>query len=91
MDVMDDSHLGRSQYEAPQALLEMEDEYAEPVRPSQLRRARRTRWTEPVLNITSFVDVLSVLLFFLLSVATMEKLGAHDVNLPQQTQDFTKE
>jgi biopolymer transport protein ExbD len=35
--------------------------------------------------------VLSVLLFFLLSVATMEKLGAHDVNLPQQTQDFTKE
>jgi biopolymer transport protein ExbD len=37
------------------------------------------------------VDVLSVLLFFLLSVATLEKLGAHEVALPQQTTNFSQD
>jgi len=91
MDILDDRSLGRSSHEHTSALLEQSDEFAAITPPSQLRRSQRRRHVEAELNITSFVDVLSVLLFFLLSVATMEKLGSHEVNLPQQTDDFTKE
>ena len=92
MDILDDRSLGgRRSHDPAGALLEHEDEFAEILPPSQLRRSGRRRHTEAELNITSFVDVLSVLLFFLLSVATMSKLGTHDVNLPQQTDEFTKE
>jgi biopolymer transport protein ExbD len=92
MDILDDRSLGgRRSHDPASALLEQEDEFAEIIPPSQLRRSGRRRHTEAELNITSFVDVLSVLLFFLLSVATMSKLGTHDVNLPQQTDEFTKE
>ncbi len=92
MDILDDRSLGgRRSHDPASALLEHEDEFAEILPPSQLRRSGRRRHTEAELNITSFVDVLSVLLFFLLSVATMSKLGTHDVNLPQQTDEFTKE
>ena len=92
MDILDDRSLGgRRSHDPAGALLEHEDEFSEIIAPSQLRRSGRRRHTEAELNITSFVDVLSVLLFFLLSVATMSKLGTHDVNLPQQTDDFTKE
>lgn len=90
MDILDDSNLGRADYEPASALLSVEDE-REMIPPSQLRRSRRRQWREPQLNITSFVDVLSVLLFFLLSVATLEKLGSHDVALPQQTDSFNQE
>lgn len=91
MDILDDRSLGgRSSHESS-VLLEQADEFADITPPSQLRRANRKRHVEAELNITSFVDVLSVLLFFLLSVATMEKLGTHDVNLPRQTEEFTKE
>lgn len=90
MDILDDRSLGgRRSHDPASALLE-QDEFSEIIAPSQLRRSGRRRHTEAELNITSFVDVLSVLLF-LLSVATMSKLGTHDVNLPQQTDDFTKE
>ncbi|MGH7806067.1 MAG: ExbD/TolR family protein [Candidatus Binatia bacterium] len=92
MDILDDRSLGgRRAHDPASALLEQDDDFAEILPPSQLRRSGRRRHTEAELNITSFVDVLSVLLFFLLSVATMSKLGTHDVNLPQQTDDFTKE
>lgn len=91
MDILKDSSLGGRSYEPASALLSVEDEIGEFLPPSRLRRSGRRHWEEPVLNITSFVDVLSVLLFFLLSVATLEKLGAHNVNLPQQTDDFAKE
>lgn len=91
MDIIDNSDLGGRNYEAAAALLALEDEMGDMLPPSQLRRSRRRRWQEPVLNITSFVDVLSVLLFFLLSVATLDKLGAHDVNLPKQSESFAKE
>lgn len=91
MDILDDRNLGRSSMDHTSALLEQSDEFSEITPPSQLRRSQRRRHVEAELNITSFVDVLSVLLFFLLSVATMEKLGSHDVNLPQQTDDFIKE
>lgn len=91
MDILDDSNLSRADYQPASALLSLEDDAGDILPPSQLRRARRRHWQEPLLNITSFVDVLSVLLFFLLSVATLEKLGTHDVNLPQQTEEFSKE
>jgi biopolymer transport protein ExbD len=91
MDILNDSNLGGRSYEPASALLSVEEDIGEFIPPSRLRRSGRRRWEEPVLNITSFVDVLSVLLFFLLSVATLEKLGAHNVNLPQQTEEFTKE
>ena len=93
MDILEDSALSGREYEAAAALLSDEDEetIGEFLPPSRLRRSGRRHWQEPVLNITSFVDVLSVLLFFLLSVATLDKLGSHDVNLPQQTDAFTKE
>jgi biopolymer transport protein ExbD len=88
MDILDDANLRGGDYQPASALLSMEDDFGEFIPPSQLRRSGRRRWREPVLNITSFVDVLSVLLFFLLSVATLEKLGSHDVNLLQQSQAF---
>ncbi len=88
MDILDDANLRGGDYQPASALLSMEEDFGEFLPPSQLRRAHRRRWQEPVLNITSFVDVLSVLLFFLLSVATLEKLGSHDVNLLQQSQSF---
>ena len=92
MDILDERSLGaRRSHDPASTLLEQEDEFAEIIPPSQLRRSGRRRHSEAELNITSFVDVLSVLLFFLLSVATMSKLGTHDVNLPQQTDEFTKE
>jgi biopolymer transport protein ExbD len=91
LDILDDSNLQSAHYEPASALLSVEDDSGEVLPPSKLRRSGRRRWQEPVLNITSFVDVLSVLLFFLLSVATLEKLGSHDVTLPQQTQNFTQD
>ncbi len=91
MDILDDSSLGGREYEAASALLSDEEEIGEFLPPSRLRRSGRRHWQEPVLNITSFVDVLSVLLFFLLSVATLEKLGSHNVNLPQQSEAFAHE
>jgi len=92
MDILDNAHLARSHdYDAVAPLLSEEEAATDMVPPSRLRRSSRRHYTEPHLNITSFVDVLSVLLFFLLSVATLERLGAHEVSLPQQTQDFTKE
>ncbi len=91
MDILDDSNLRSADYEPASALLSMEEDVGDVIPPSQLRRSHRRQWREPVLNITSFVDVLSVLLFFLLSVATLEKLGSHDVTLPQQTHAFTQE
>lgn len=92
MDILDDSHLAKSHdYDSVSALLSDEEAATDMVPPSRLRRSSRRHHTEPHLNITSFVDVLSVLLFFLLSVATLDRLGAHDVNLPQQTEEFTKE
>ena len=91
MEILDDSHVRSTSYEPAGALLSTEDEIGEMIPPSRLRRSTRRHWQEPVLNITSFVDVLSVLLFFLLSVATLEKLGSHDVALPQQTTNFTQD
>jgi len=91
MDILDDANLRSADYEPASALLSVEDDVGEVLPPSQLRRSRRRHWQEPVLNITSFVDVLSVLLFFLLSVATLEKLGTHDVALPQQTESFSQQ
>src|ERR1041384_2548195 len=91
MDILDDSNLRSADYEPASALLSVEDDVGDVLPPSQLRRSRRRQWQEPHLNITSFVDVLSVLLFFLLSVATLEKLGAHDVALPQQTTNFSQD
>ena len=91
MDILDDSNLRSGDYEPAGALLSTEDDQSEMIPPSRLRRSSRRHWREPVLNITSFVDVLSVLLFFLLSVATLEKLGSHDVTLPQQTTNFTQD
>jgi biopolymer transport protein ExbD len=91
MDILDDSNLRSAEYEPASALLSVEDHVGDVLSPSQLRRSRRRHWQEPVLNITSFVDVLSVLLFFLLSVATLEKLGTHDVALPQQTESFSQQ
>ena len=91
MDILDDSNLRSADYEPASALLSVEDDIGEVLAPSQLRRSRRRQWREPHLNITSFVDVLSVLLFFLLSVATLDKLGSHDVALPQQTESFAQE
>jgi len=91
MDILDDANLRSADYEPASALLAVEEDIGDVLTPSQLRRSRRRQWREPVLNITSFVDVLSVLLFFLLSVATLEKLGAHDVALPQQTENFSQD
>jgi biopolymer transport protein ExbD len=91
MDIFDPSAARGHDYEPASALLSREEELGEFLPPSRLRRSGRRHWQEPVLNITSFVDVLSVLLFFLLSVATLEKLGAHNVNLPQQTDELTAE
>ncbi|MGH7819246.1 MAG: biopolymer transporter ExbD [Candidatus Binatia bacterium] len=91
MDILDDSNLRSAHYQPVSPLLSEEDDIGEVLPPSKLRRSGRRRWQEPVLNITSFVDVLSVLLFFLLSVATLERLGAHDVTLPKQTQSFTQD
>ena len=91
MDILDDRDLRGGGYEPATPLLSMESDYGDVIPPSQLRRSRRSQRAEPHLNITSFVDVLSVLLFFLLSVATLEKLGAHDVNLPKQTDSFAAE
>jgi biopolymer transport protein ExbD len=91
MDILDRSATGVHEYEPASALLSVEEDLGEFLPPSRLRRSGRRRWQEPVLNITSFVDVLSVLLFFLLSVATLEKLGAHDVSLPRQTDEFAAE
>ncbi len=90
MDILDDSNLSSGGYEPAAPLLSNDENYGEMIPPSRLRRSRRLQRTEPHLNITSFVDVLSVLLFFLLSVATLDKLGAHDVALPQQTEKFTE-
>jgi len=67
MDIIDDSNLRSGEYEPASALLSVEDD-GEMTPPSRLRRSSRRHWREPNLNITSFVDVLSVLLFFLLSV-----------------------
>jgi len=91
MDVLDRSAIGGHGYEPASALLSVEEDIGEFLPPSRLRRSGRRKWHEPVLNITSFVDVLSVLLFFLLSVATLEKLGAHNVALPKQTDEFATE
>lgn len=91
MDILDDSSLAGREYEAAAALLSDEETFGEFLPPSRLRRSGRRHWQEPVLNITSFVDVLSVLLFFLLSVATLEKLGSHNVNLPRQSEAFATE
>src|SRR6266481_757958 len=91
MDILDDSNLRSADYEPASALLSVEEDSSDVLPPSKLRRSGRRRWQEPNLNITSFVDVLSVLLFFLLSVATLDKLGSHDVALPQQTESFTQE
>lgn len=89
MDVLDKSDLG--EYEAASALLDREESGDDMLPPSQLRRSRRKHWKEPVLNITSFVDVLAVLMFFLLTVTTLEKLGAHEVNLPTTSESFAEE
>jgi biopolymer transport protein ExbD len=91
MDILDDSNLRSADYEPASALLSVEEDTGDFIPPSQLRRSGRRHWREPVLNITSFVDVLSVLLFFLLSVATLDKLGSHDVALPQQTENFSQQ
>ena len=91
MDILDDSNLRKADYDPASALLSLEEDVGDILPPSQLRRSGRRRWQEPNLNITSFVDVLSVLLFFLLSVATLDKLGSHDVALPQQTESFSQE
>lgn len=91
MDILDDANLTSGGYQPAAPLLSNEENYGEMIPPSQLRRSRRLKRHEPHLNITSFVDVLSVLLFFLLSVATLDKLGAHDVALPQQTENFSQE
>ena len=91
MDILDKSAVRGHEYEPAAAILEREEELGEFLPPSRLRRSGRRHWQEPVLNITSFVDVLSVLLFFLLSVATLERLGAHNVNLPQQSDEFAAE
>jgi len=91
MDILDDSNLRAGDYEPAGGLLTTEADFGEMIPPSRLRRSSRRHWHEPHLNITSFVDVLSVLLFFLLSVATLEKLGSHDVALPQQTTNFSQE
>jgi biopolymer transport protein ExbD len=88
MDILDKSAVSFHEYEPASPLLSVEEDLGEFLPPSRLRRAGRRRWEEPVLNITSFVDVLSVLLFFLLSAATLEKLGAHSVNLPRQSESF---
>jgi len=63
MDIIDDSNLRSGEYEPASALLSVEDD-GEMTPPSRLRRSSRRHWREPNLNITSFVDVLSVLLFF---------------------------
>jgi len=91
MDILDDANLTRGAYEPPSALLYMDESIGEVLPPSRLRRSRRRHHQDALLNITSFVDVLSVLLFFLLSVATLEKLGQHEVTLPRQTESFTQD
>jgi biopolymer transport protein ExbD len=91
MDILDDSNLRSADYEPASALLSVEEHIGDVLPPSKLRRSGRRQWREPVLNITSFVDVLSVLLFFLLSVATLDKLGSHDVALPKQTENFSQQ
>ncbi|MGH7818338.1 MAG: biopolymer transporter ExbD, partial [Candidatus Binatia bacterium] len=88
MDILNDSSLGGRSYEPASALLSVEEDIGEFLPPSRLRRSGRRHWEEPILNITSFVDVLSVLLLFLLSVAALERLGAHDVSLPRETEAF---
>lgn len=88
---LSDRNLGRGHYEPASALLDAEDDLGEFLPPSRLRRSRRSRFEEPVLNITSFVDVLSVLMFFLLSVVTLQRLGTHDVALPRASDSFSEE